>query len=175
MQMPTERPSTRSSTGLPELSTQQTAPIDEVAMTAVSHQASAAAQQFNWLLSQFASKTPAVLDAIAVSADGLLMAMSDQLRREDADRIAAITSALISLSNGAGKVHDMGLPGRVIIELDKGYLLVTTISIGSALGVFTSKAANLGTLAYEMATFANRAGEVLTPGLIEELKATVGY
>jgi uncharacterized protein len=144
-------------------------------MTATSRQTSSAAQQFNWMLSQFASRTPSVVDAIAVSADGLLMAMSDQLRREDADRMAAITSALMSLSNGAGKVHDMGLPSRVIIDLERGYLLVTAISIGSALGVYTTKAANLGQLAYEMATFANRASEVLTPTLIEELKATVGY
>jgi uncharacterized protein len=144
-------------------------------MTTTSQQTSSAAQQFNWMLNQFASRTPSVVDAIAVSADGLLMAMSDQLPREDADRMAAITSALMSLSNGAGKVHDMGFPSRVIIDLERGYLLVSSISIGSALGVFTTKAANLGQLAYEMATFANRASEVLTPGLIEELKTTVGY
>jgi predicted regulator of Ras-like GTPase activity (Roadblock/LC7/MglB family) len=144
-------------------------------MTATSQQTSAAAQQFNWMLSQFASQTPAVVDAIAVSADGLLMAMSDRLHREDADRMAAITSALMSLSNGAGKVRDIGLPSRVIIDLERGYLLITAISIGSALGVHATKTANLGQLAYEMATFANRASEVLTPGLIEELKITVGH
>ena len=144
-------------------------------MTTTSQQTSSAAQQFNWMLSQFASSTPAVVDAIAVSADGLLMAMSDQLHREDADRMAAITSALMSLSNGAGKVRDIGLPSRVIIDLERGYLLITAISIGSALGVYATKAANLGQLAYEMATFANLASEVLTPALIEELKATVGH
>jgi hypothetical protein len=42
------------------------------------------------------------------------------------------------------------------------------------LGVLTSKQVSLGTIAYEMAMFANRAGTVLTPQLIEELKNTVG-
>jgi predicted regulator of Ras-like GTPase activity (Roadblock/LC7/MglB family) len=144
-------------------------------MTAPSQQISSAAKQFNWLLSQFATKTPAVIDAIAVSSDGLVIAMSDTLHRADADRMAAITSAIVSLANGAAQVHDMGLPNRIIIDLDQGYFLVTAISIGSALGVYAAKAANLGQLAFEMATFANRASEVLTPSLIEELKATVGF
>jgi predicted regulator of Ras-like GTPase activity (Roadblock/LC7/MglB family) len=89
--------------------------------------------------------------------------------------MGAITSAIMSLANGAAQVHDMGVPNRIIIDLNKGYFLVTAVSIGSALGVCAAKAANLGQLAFEMATFANRASEVLTPALIEELKATVGY
>src|SRR5258705_2130938 len=133
------------------------------------------AQQFNWLLSKFATNTPDVIDAIAVSSDGLLIAMSNRLSREDADRLAAITSAIISLAHGAGRVYEMGKPNKVIIDLDGGYLLVRSISAGSTLGVLTTRQANLGNLAYEMAVFANRAGEVLSPQLIEELKVAVGF
>lgn len=136
---------------------------------------SAEAQQFNWLLNQFASNTPLVADAIAVSSDGLLVAMTHSLDRADADRLAAITSAIISLAYGAARVYDLGTPNKVIIDLDRGYLLVSAISAGAVLGVLAAKSANLGQLAYEMAMFANRAGGVLTPGLIEELKSTVGY
>jgi uncharacterized protein len=133
------------------------------------------AQQFNWLLSQFAANTPEVIDAIAVSADGLLIAMSYRLDRADADRLAAITSAVMSLAHGAGAVYDLGVPNKVIIDLDRGYLLVSSISAGSALGVLATRAANLGNLAYEMAVFANRAGEVISPALIEELKVSVSF
>ena len=107
---------------------------------------SSEAQQFNWLLSQFAANTPDVIDAIAVSSDGLLIAMSNRLSREDADRLAAITSAIISLAVGAGRVYDMGLPSKVIIDLDGGYLLVSSISAGCTLGVLSSHQANLGNL-----------------------------
>jgi predicted regulator of Ras-like GTPase activity (Roadblock/LC7/MglB family) len=134
---------------------------------------SAAAQQFNWLLSRFAGETAGVIDAIAVSSDGLLIASSQDLDRATADRLAAITSAIISLANGASQVYDFGSPNKVIIDLDRGYLLVSSISVGSSLGVLASRSANLGNLAYEMAMFANRSGTVLTPQLIEELKATV--
>jgi len=133
------------------------------------------AQQFNWLLSQFASNTPEVIDAIAVSSDGLLVATAHKLDRASADRLAAITSAIISLAQGAGRVYDLGQPNKVIIDLDGGYLLVSAISAGATLGVLASRQANLGNLAYEMAVFANRAGEVISPQLIEELKVTVGF
>ncbi len=143
-------------------------------MTApIRHEMSTEAQQFNWLLSQFAVNTPGVVHAIAVSSDGLLVAMSQRLDRASADRLAAITSAFVSLANGTSTVYDLGATNKVVVDLDKGYLLVSSISAGSAMGVLATRSANLGTLAYEMAMFANRTGTVLTPQLIEELKAAV--
>ena len=47
-------------------------------------------------------------------------------------------------------VYDFGSPNKVIIDLDRGYLLVSAISVGSSLGVLARKEANLGSLAYEM-------------------------
>ena len=132
------------------------------------------AQRFNWLLGRFAGDTAGVIEAIAVSSDGLLIAMSATLERADADRLAAITSAINSLAAGASRVYDLGNANKVIIDLDRGYLLVSTLSVGSSMGVLATKEANLGVLAYEMAMFANRAGDVLTPQLIEELKISVG-
>ncbi|GLY35924.1 dynein regulation protein LC7 [Amycolatopsis sp. NBRC 101858] len=132
------------------------------------------AQNFNWLVSRFAQHTAGAIAAIAVSADGLLIAVSSELERSNADRLAAISSAMLGLAHGVSESHPLGSPDKVIIELQHGYLLVCTISIGCSLGVLANKQASLGTIAYEMAMFANRATEVLTPGLIEELKNTVG-
>jgi uncharacterized protein len=132
------------------------------------------AQNFNWLVSRFAQGTAGAIGAIAVSADGLLIAMSSDLARQNADRLAAISSAMLGLANGVSDSHPLGQPDKIIIELERGYLLVCTISIGCSLGVLASKQASLGTIAYEMAMFANRASAVLTPQLIEELKNSVG-
>jgi predicted regulator of Ras-like GTPase activity (Roadblock/LC7/MglB family) len=104
----------------------------------------------------------------------LLIAVSHKLDRANADRLAAITSAVISLAHGAGSVYDLGSPNKVIMDFDSGYVLVSAISVGAALGVLATRQANLGNLAYEMAVFANRAGEVISPQLIEELKSSVG-
>jgi uncharacterized protein len=135
---------------------------------------SSGAQSFNWLVNRFADGTAGVIAAIAVSADGLLIAMSDVMERDRADRLAAIASATLGLANGVSDSYPLGPPDKVIIELEHGYLLVCTMSIGCSLGVLASKPASLGTIAYEMAMFSNRASTVLTPQLIEELKDMVG-
>jgi uncharacterized protein len=135
---------------------------------------SSGAQSFNWLVNRFADGTAGVIAAIAVSADGLLIAMSDVMERDRADRLAAIASATLGLANGVSDSYPLGPPDKVIIELEHGYLLVCTMTIGCSLGVLASKPASLGTIAYEMAMFSNRASTVLTPQLIEELKDMVG-
>ena len=132
------------------------------------------AQNFNWLVARFAQETAGVIAALAVSSDGLLVAMSAELERADADRLAAIGSAMLSLSHGVSDCYPLGEPDKVVIELEQGYLLVCTVSVGCLLGVLATKQASLGTVAFEMALFANRASTVLTPRLIEELKFTLG-
>jgi predicted regulator of Ras-like GTPase activity (Roadblock/LC7/MglB family) len=143
-------------------------------MTTPTSGISVEAQNFNWLVTRFAQETAGVVAAIAVSSDGLLIAMSSDLERANADRLAAIGSAMLSLANGVSECYPLGDPDKVVIELAQGYLLVCTISVGCALGVLATKQASLGTVAFEMAQFANRASGALTPRLIEELKFTVG-
>ena len=59
----------------------------------MSHQTlSEEARSFSWLLNGFVEKTAGVTDAVAVSSDGLLMAMSSSLTRASAEQLAAIIS-----------------------------------------------------------------------------------
>ena len=83
--------------------------------------------------------------------------------RANAERLAAVVSGLTSLAGGASTWYALGALNRVIIDMADGYLLVTAISTGSVLGVIADRSANLGTVAYEMTLFANRAGAALTP------------
>src|SRR5689334_10512374 len=131
------------------------------------------AKTFNWLLGSFATKTAGVQEAIAVSADGLLMAMSSVRDRANCDRLAAVVSGMTSLAAGASDWYALGPLNRVVVDMVDGYLLVTTISRGSVLGVITSRSANLATVAYEMTLFASRVGATLTPRLIVELKSAI--
>ena len=128
------------------------------------------AKTFSWLLSTFATGTAGVVEAIAVSADGLVMAMSSTDDRANADRLAAIVSGMKSLAIGAAEWYALGGLNKVIVDMSGGYLLITSISSGSVLGVIADRSANLGNVAYEMTLFANRAGAALTPQLIAELK-----
>lgn len=136
-------------------------------------QLSPEAHNFNWLLDTFTANTAGVVETIAVSADGLLMAMSAVTDRANAERLAAVVSGMISLASGAAGTYSLGVLNRVVVDMADGYLLITSISAGSVLGVVADRSANLGTVAYEMTLFANRAGSTLTPKLIVELKNAV--
>lgn len=57
-------------------------------------------QDLGWLLANFADRVPGVAHAVAVSADGLLLASSRDLPRDRADQLAAISSGLVSLTQG---------------------------------------------------------------------------
>jgi len=114
-----------------------------------------------------------VKEAIAVSSDGLLMAMSATEDRANAERLAAVISGLTSLAGGVANWYSLGDLNRVIVDMSDGYLLITAISAGSVLGVIADRSVNLGNVAYEMTLFAGRAGSALTPQLIVELKNAV--
>jgi predicted regulator of Ras-like GTPase activity (Roadblock/LC7/MglB family) len=136
-------------------------------------QLSEEAQTFNWLLDSFTTNTAGVLEAIAVSSDGLLMAMSAIRDRANAERLAAVVSGMTSLAGGAASWYGLGGLNRVVVDMTDGYLLLTSISAGSVLGVVAERSASLGTIAFEMTLFASRAGGALTPQLIAELKNAV--
>ncbi|MFD7456995.1 MULTISPECIES: roadblock/LC7 domain-containing protein [unclassified Streptomyces] len=134
----------------------------------------AAAADFTWLLNRFATETAGVVDAIAVSSDGLLIAVAQLRERAHSERLAAIVSGLTSLAAGASGNYGLGALNKVIIDLEGGHVLVSAIGSGAVLGVVADKEAKLGNIAYEMTLFANRAGAALSPQLVLELKNTVG-
>jgi predicted regulator of Ras-like GTPase activity (Roadblock/LC7/MglB family) len=133
----------------------------------------AAAADFTWLLNRFATETAGVVDAIAVSSDGLLIAVSRLRAHADSERLAAIVSGITSLAAGAAGNYGLGGLNKVIVDLEDGHILVSAIGSGAVLGVVTSKEAKLGNIAYEMTVFANRAGAALSPQLVLELKNSV--
>ncbi|MFC7261900.1 MULTISPECIES: roadblock/LC7 domain-containing protein [Streptomyces] len=127
-------------------------------------------QTFNWLLANFVRNTDGVRDAVAVSSDGLLIAVSDGLGRTEADHLAAIVSGLSSLARSASKRYSFDGVKLIMIEMGRGFLLVSAIRDGSCLGVLADSSGELGLVGYEMAVLAERAGDLLTPALIADLR-----
>ncbi|MGL5859302.1 MAG: roadblock/LC7 domain-containing protein [Angustibacter sp.] len=129
-----------------------------------------AVRDFGWLLTRFAEDTSGVISSIAVSADGILLASSAGLDRALAEQFAAVVSGMTSLTQGTSRMLSFGDVNQIIIEMNGGYVFTTAISLGSALGVIAEKSCDLGLIAYEMALLAQRAGSVLTPQLLDEMK-----
>jgi predicted regulator of Ras-like GTPase activity (Roadblock/LC7/MglB family) len=128
------------------------------------------ARSFSWLLNGFVEKTAGVTDAVAVSSDGLLMAMSSSLERASAEQLAAIISGMVSLGNGASGCFGFDGLEQVIVTMRRGFLFVSSISDGSNLGVVAQRGCDIGLVGYQTTLLVERAGSVLSPALVAELK-----
>jgi predicted regulator of Ras-like GTPase activity (Roadblock/LC7/MglB family) len=128
------------------------------------------ASNVNWLMANFVRSTPGVDQAIAVSSDGLLIALSSHLERASADKLAAIITGMRALAHGAAHELGKGQVLQVLIEMGNAFLFVSAISGGSTLGVVASRGCDLGLVGYEITLLVERVGVQLTPALITELK-----
>ncbi|RDI62835.1 roadblock/LC7 domain-containing protein [Nocardia pseudobrasiliensis] len=137
------------------------------------HVPSADPQTFNWMLGNFVRNTAGVRDTVAVSSDGLLIAMSDGLERAAADRLAAMVSGLSSLARSASRSYSFDGLKLIMIEMKRGFLIVSAMGDGSCLGVIADSSCDVGLLGYEMSVLAERAGSLLDPALITELRETL--
>jgi uncharacterized protein len=120
-------------------------------------------RSLDWLVSNFARDIVGVAHAVLVSADGLLMAASEQLPRERAEQLAAVTSGLASLSSGAARLFDGGPVLQSIVEMENGYLLLMSVGDGSHLASLTASTCDIGQVGYEMAVLVDRVGSMIEP------------
>jgi uncharacterized protein len=120
-------------------------------------------QDMGWLLSNFADSVAGIAHVVAVSADGLLLASSRDLPPDRADQLAAITSGVVSLTDGASRMFSAGAVQQTIIEMDSGYLFLMSISDGSSMAVLAARSCDVGQVGYEMALLVERVGAALVP------------
>jgi predicted regulator of Ras-like GTPase activity (Roadblock/LC7/MglB family) len=130
-------------------------------------------QSFNWLLNQFVSSSAGVCDAVAVSSDGLLIAMSDSLSRSGAERVAAIIAGMVGLGRGAARAFGFDPLLQVIVAMDGGYLFVSSISDGSSIGVVARAGCDIGLVGHQTSLLLDRVASLLTPALVTELRSAV--
>jgi uncharacterized protein len=131
------------------------------------------AQTFNWMMNSFVKETAGVTDSVAVSSDGLLMARSNTLDDAGADQVAAIISGFVSLGQGATRCFAFDELQQIIIAMKGGYLFVTAMGTAGCLGVVATPRCDIGNVGYQMAMLVERAGVMLTPDLVDELKNLV--
>ncbi|MEV4101516.1 roadblock/LC7 domain-containing protein [Nonomuraea sp. NPDC049649] len=133
---------------------------------------SQAARGVDWLVTDFVNSVPGVAHAVVVSADGLPLATSSGFPADRADQLAAIASGLVSLTQGAARVFEGGAVNQTIVEMQRGLMLIMSISDGSCLGVLAAPDCDMGLVAYQMTLMVDRAGKVLTPAVRAELRAS---
>lgn len=130
-----------------------------------------AANNLNWLLARLCDTVPSIKQAVVVSSDGFALAKSEDVNRETAERLAAVSSGMIGLAYGSAGRFGAGPVSNVIVEMQNGWLFITGIRDGSLICCLTEKDIDMGAIAFEMSIFVQRVGESLNAEVREELKA----
>jgi uncharacterized protein len=122
-------------------------------------------QDLSWMVTNFIERVPDVAHALVVSSDGIPLAASSGLPPDRADQLAAVTSGLSSLTQGASRMFEGGTVTQTVVEMQRGLLIVMAINNGSILSVLARRDCDMGLIAYEMTLLTERAGTVLTPAI----------
>ena len=121
-------------------------------------QQTASSADLTWLLDDLVGRVQQVEHAVALSSDGLLMAASRALGRDDGEHLAAMAAGIQSLARGAGRRFGGGHVQQTIIEMQSSFLFVTAAGRNACLAVLAGADADVGLIAYEMAMLVARVG-----------------
>lgn len=117
--------------------------------------------ELSWLLDNLVASVEPVRQAVVLSRDGLVVAASKDLSREDGDHLSALAAGVQSLARGAGRHFGGGAVRQTIIEMDSAFLFITAAGEGASLAVLSSGQADVAVVAYEMAMLIRRIGKFL--------------
>jgi predicted regulator of Ras-like GTPase activity (Roadblock/LC7/MglB family) len=117
--------------------------------------------QLSWLLDNLVTQVEHILQAVILSRDGLVVAASKGLSREDGEHLSALAAGVQSLARGTGRQFRAGEVRQTIIEMESAFLFIVAAGKGTCLAVLTSADANVGVIAYEMSMLVRRMGKHL--------------
>lgn len=128
-------------------------------------QANGANNRLGWMLNDLADM-PEARYVVLLAADGLLMAHSESVDRDDADTVAASASGFHSIGAALAPFcggKDNGLR-QVVGEFDDGFIFVKTAGMNTLLAVVTTASADVGVVTHRMNEVAGRLGnELVSP------------
>ena len=122
-------------------------------------------QDLSWLVTDFTLRVADVAHAVVVSADGVPLALSEGIPEDAAEQLAAITSGLASLIQGAARIFEAGLPTQALVDMQGGLMLIKAVSDGSTLAVLAAPDCDTDLVSYEMSRLVEAVGEALSPAL----------
>ena len=120
------------------------------------------AGQLSWLLDNLVGQVEDVRHALILSRDGLVVATSQNVSREDGDHLSALAAGVQSLARGTADHFGGGEVRQTIIEMESAFLFVMAAGQGTCLAVLGSASASVGVMAYEMAMLVRRMGKHLS-------------
>jgi uncharacterized protein len=122
-------------------------------------------EDLNWLVGDFTARVAGVAHTAVISADGIPMALSRGIPDFFAKQLAAITSGLAGLMQGAAQVSGAGAPTQSLVEMEGGLMIVKAVSDGSTLCVLAAADCDTELVSYEMSLLLEAVGGMLSPAL----------
>jgi uncharacterized protein len=120
-------------------------------------------QDLDRLIAEFTERVPEVVRALVVSSDGVPLATSDRMPPEQLEQLSVIIAGLIGLAGAADQVFDGTGFIQALVAMERGTLVIMAIDDGSSLAAFTTAAADLDRVAYDMTMLVERAGSIFSP------------
>lgn len=121
-----------------------------------------ALKELDWLLDELVKRVAGADRAVVLSSDGLLIGRSANLTEDDGEHLSAVASAFQSLARGTGRHFGGGQVRQTLVEMDHGFLFVTSAGQGACLALLAGETVDVGMIAYEMNLMVKRVGAVLT-------------
>ncbi|QLH22272.1 roadblock/LC7 domain-containing protein [Streptomyces sp. Rer75] len=117
----------------------------------------------SWMLDS-ALEVPGARHAILVSADGLLMARSQEVKKDEADTVAAAMSGIQSLSRTmAGFCGGPHMNWRqTLVEFDGGWVFLISAGEGAYLAVSSAPDVDMADITFRMQQLVGQLGKALT-------------
>ena len=125
-------------------------------------QRASASVDISWLVNDLVDRVAHVHQAVVLSHDGILIAKSTGLDREEAEHLSAVASGMHGLARSAGRRFGRGAVRQTIIEMESGFIFVTAGGNGACIAVLATEDADLGLIAYEMEMLVARVGQYLS-------------
>jgi predicted regulator of Ras-like GTPase activity (Roadblock/LC7/MglB family) len=122
----------------------------------------AAVNELDWLLDELVKRAAGADRAVVLSSDGLLIGRSHNLSEDDGEHLSAVASAFQSLARGTSRHFGGGQVRQTLVEMDHGFLFVTSAGHGACLALLAEETVDVGMIAYEMNLMVKRVGAVLT-------------
>jgi predicted regulator of Ras-like GTPase activity (Roadblock/LC7/MglB family) len=120
------------------------------------------AAELSWMLDALTRRVVQVRHVVVLSNDGLAIAWSSELGREDVEHLSALAAGFQSLARGAGRQFSGGTVRQTIVEMESAFLFVTAAGQGACLALLADEDANVGLIAYEVALLVKRVGNQLS-------------
>ena len=118
--------------------------------------------ELSWLLDAMLERVVEARHIVLLSSDGLRIAASRGLEREEAEHLSAVASGFQSLARGTAVHFQAGGVRQTIVEMERGFLFVTAAGHGACLALLAEEGADVGVIAYEMALLVSRVGQHLS-------------